>query len=217
MNHLVGRQKEVDRLKKYASSVKSEFVAVYGRRRVGKTYLIRETFAGQFAFQMTGLNNGSMHDQLSEFHAALQLYSPKEMAIKPVRNWLEAFRQLTHILSGQETTGKKVVFLDELPWMDTPKSKFLMGLEHFWNSWGSARRDVLLIVCGSAASWMIKNLLNNRGGLHNRVTGRIKLEPFSLGETEDFLQYKRRAALSQVFSRPGVSQQVGMHLDASRF
>lgn len=191
MKHLVGRHQQIERLKKYAHSIKSEFVAVYGRRRVGKTYLVRETFAGQFAFQMTGLNNGSMYDQLAEFNAALQLYSPKELAIKPAGDWLEAFRQLTQILSLQETNDKKIVFLDELPWMDTPKSKFLMGLEHFWNSWASARRDVLLIVCGSAASWMIKNLLNNRGGLHNRVTGRIKLEPFNLAETEDFLRYKQ--------------------------
>lgn len=193
MEHLVGRQKEISKLKEYAGSVKSEFVAIYGRRRVGKTYLVRETFAGQFSFQVTGLNNGSMRDQLAEFHTALQLYSPKEMPIMPAGDWLEAFRQLSYVLGSQETTGKKVVFLDELPWMDTPKSKFLMGLEHFWNSWASARRDILLIVCGSAASWMIKNLLNNKGGLHNRVTGRIKLGPFSLAETEEFLRYKQSA------------------------
>ncbi|RME07500.1 MAG: ATPase, partial [Bacteroidetes bacterium] len=193
MEKLVGRQREVSKLKAYANSDKSEFVAIYGRRRVGKTYLVRECFAGQFAFQVTGLNNGSMRDQLAEFHAALQLYSPKEMAIRPFDSWLEAFRQLTRVLESQTSMGKKVVFLDELPWMDTPKSRFLMGLEHFWNSWASARRDILLIVCGSAASWMIKNLLNNKGGLHNRVTGRIKLEPFSLAETEEFLRYKQSA------------------------
>ncbi|MAT53524.1 MAG: ATPase [Saprospirales bacterium] len=193
MEKLVGRQREVSKLKAYANSDKSEFVAIYGRRRVGKTYLVRECFAGQFAFQVTGLNNGSMRDQLAEFHAALQLYSPKEMAIRPFDSWLEAFRQLTRVLESQASMGKKVVFLDELPWMDTPKSRFLMGLEHFWNSWASARRDILLIVCGSAASWMIKNLLNNKGGLHNRVTGRIKLEPFSLAETEEFLRYKQSA------------------------
>ena len=191
MEHLVGRQKEVKRLKQYADSVKSEFVAVYGRRRVGKTYLVREVFDGQFSFQMTGLANATMRDQLSQFHAALVQYSPKNAAIEPAKEWLMAFRQLIELLESQEANGKKIVFLDELPWLDTHKSNFLTGLEHFWNSWASARKDVLLIVCGSAASWMIKNLLNNRGGLHNRTTGRIKLEPFNLVETEEFLKYKK--------------------------
>jgi hypothetical protein len=111
--------------------------------------------------------------------------------IEPAKNWLMAFRQLIGLIERKETKGKKVIFLDELPWLDTPKSKFLMGLEHFWNSWASARKDILLIVCGSAASWMIKNLLNNKGGLHNRTTGRIKLEPFNLAETEAFLKNKK--------------------------
>lgn len=189
MEHLIGRQKEIKKLQQYAVSKKSEFVAIYGRRRVGKTYLVREVFAGQFAFQMTGLNNADKQDQLTQFHAALLRYSPRDKEIKPAKTWLAAFLQLIELLENKETTGKKIVFLDELPWLDTHKSKFLSAVEYFWNSWASARRDVLLIVCGSAASWMIKNLLNNKGGLHNRTTGRIKLEPFNLTETEAFLRY----------------------------
>ncbi len=190
MEHLIGRQKEIKKLKYYAESPKSEFVAVYGRRRVGKTYLIREVFDGQFAFQLTGLANVKMKDQLGQFHAALINYSPKQTEVEPAQDWMKAFRQLIDLLENQQVKGKKVIFLDELPWLDTPKSGFLTGLEHFWNSWASARKDILLIVCGSAASWMIKNLLNNRGGLHNRTTGRIRLEPFTLAETEAFLTYK---------------------------
>lgn len=189
MEHLIGRQKEINKLRKYAVSKKSEFVAVYGRRRVGKTYLIREVFADQFAFQMTGLNKGNKREQLSQFHAALVKYSPKDKELKAAKDWFNAFLQLIDLLENKETAGKKIVFIDELPWLDTHKSRFLSGVEYFWNSWASARRDVLLIVCGSAASWMIKNLLNNEGGLHNRVTGRIKLEPFTLAETEVFLKY----------------------------
>lgn len=196
MEHLIGRDQEVRKLKKYSESHKSEFVAIYGRRRVGKTYLIREVFENRFAFQMTGLANANMSDQLSQFHAALLEHSPKDTEIKPAKNWMMAFRQLIGLLKQNNLEEKKVIFLDELPWLDTHKSKFLTGLEHFWNSWASARRDILLIVCGSAASWMIKNLLNNRGGLHNRTTGRIKLEPFTLAETEVFLKYKKA-----VFSR----------------
>lgn len=191
MEHLIGRQKEIRKLKYYADSMKSEFVAVYGRRRVGKTYLIREVFHEQFAFQLTGLANATMQDQLSQFHASMVQYSSPDAFIEPAKDWMTAFRQLSNLLDEKKGKKKKIVFLDELPWLDTHKSKFLMALEHFWNSWASARRDILLIVCGSAASWMIKNLLNNRGGLHNRTTGRIKLEPFTLAETEKFLTYKK--------------------------
>jgi len=188
MEHLIGREKEITALKRYAVSRKSEFIAIYGRRRVGKTYLIRETFEGQFAFQATGLDNVGMKDQLSQFHASLVKYSPENKVLEPAKNWFKAFEQLIDLLEHKETNGKKIVFLDELPWLDSPRSKFLSGLEYFWNSWASARRDILLIVCGSAASWMIKNLLNNKGGLHNRTTGRLKLEPFNLAETEAFFK-----------------------------
>lgn len=189
MEHLIGREKEIKALKRYANSRKSEFIAIYGRRRVGKTYLVREVFKGQFAFQTTGLDNVGMKDQLSQFHAGLVKYSNKTVEFKPAKNWFQAFNQLIELLEQQSKTEKKVIFLDELPWLDSPRSKFLSGLEYFWNSWASARRDILLIVCGSAASWMIKNLLNNKGGLHNRITGRIRLEPFNLAETKAFLQY----------------------------
>ncbi len=190
MKHLIGRQKEIKKLQHYTTSRKSEFIAIYGRRRVGKTYLIREVFAEQFAFQITGLNNISTQDQLIHFHAALIKQKSKSTSIEIAKDWLSAFRNLITVLEEKLTDGKKIIFLDELPWLDTHKSNFLTGLEFFWNSWASARRDILLIVCGSAASWMIKNLLNNKGGLHNRTTGRMKLEPFTLAETEAFLQYK---------------------------
>ncbi|MEN0003460.1 MAG: ATP-binding protein [Bacteroidota bacterium] len=190
MEHLIGRQKEIKRLEYYLHSPKSEFIAVYGRRRVGKTYLVREFFVNEFAFEVTGLNNAGKAAQLSHFYATLLQYGADPEAMEPPKDWLMAFRQLTQLLESKGQDEKKVIFLDELPWLDTPRSNFLTGLELFWNSWASARRDVLLIVCGSAASWMIKNLLNNKGGLHNRVTGRMKLEPFTLAETEAFLNYK---------------------------
>lgn len=193
MEHLVGREKEIKALKRYAQSKKSEFIAVYGRRRVGKTYLIREVYANQFAFQATGLENVGMKDQLTQFHAGLVKHSSNNIQFSPAKNWFKAFGQLIELLESKPTQEKKIVFLDELPWLDSPRSKFLSGLEFFWNSWASARRDILLIVCGSAASWMIKNLLNNKGGLHNRTTGRIKLEPFSLAETASFFKYKQLA------------------------
>jgi AAA+ ATPase superfamily predicted ATPase len=190
MEHLTGRKKEVRRLQQYLNSKKSEFVVIYGRRRVGKTYLIREFFENQFSFQMTGLANAPMGDQLTQFHASMVRYNSSDLEVKPAQNWIMAFQQLIGLLEADDSQEKKVIFLDELPWIDTPRSKFLTGLEHFWNSWASARRDILLIVCGSAASWMVKNILNNKGGLHNRATGRMKLEPFSLKETAAFLEYK---------------------------
>ncbi len=193
MIQLIGRQKEIKKLKALLASGRSEFCAIYGRRRVGKTFLVREVFENRFSFQLTGMANVGMKQQLSQFHAELVRHFPGRAEIIPAQDWFTAFRQLISLLENQKTKGKKIVFLDELPWLDTRGSKFLSGLEHFWNSWASARNDILLIVCGSAASWMISNLINNRGGLHNRVTDRIKLEPFRLTETEQFLKNKKVA------------------------
>lgn len=191
MNPIIGRKKELKQLRSYLTSRKSEFVAVYGRRRVGKTFLIRKAYDNQFAFQLTGLANVNMRDQLGQFHAALLKYNTTPYwQPEPSTNWFAAFQQLEALLERQNTAGKKVIFLDELPWLDTKNSKFLSGLEHFWNSWASARNDIVLVVCGSAAAWMLNHLIKNRGGLHNRLTARMRLHPFTLAETEEFLKEK---------------------------
>lgn len=191
MNPLIGRKKEVKKLKSYLVSRKSEFIAVYGRRRVGKTFLIRKTYKDQFVFQLTGLANASMKEQLGQFNVALAQYATTiNYQPNSASNWFEAFRALIAYLEKLPTNNKKVIFLDELPWLDTHNSRFLTGLEHFWNSWASAREDIVLIVCGSAAAWMLNHLIKNRGGLHNRLTDRIKLQPFTLAETETFLEEK---------------------------
>lgn len=190
MQKLIGREEEVGDLKNHYHSYKSEFVAIYGRRRVGKTFLVRTVFEGQLSFHLTGIANVGMKHQIGKFHAAVGQYFPDHSDLAPATDWFIAFQQLIELLEKNPTTSKKVIFLDELPWLDTKGSNFLSALEHFWNSWASARDDILLIVCGSAASWMIKNLLKNRGGLHNRVTDRMKLEPFSLAETAKFFQYR---------------------------
>ncbi|MDO8367066.1 MAG: ATPase [Saprospiraceae bacterium] len=168
---------------------KSAFVAVYGRRRVGKTYLVRHVFEEKFTFHLTGIANVGLQPQLANFYAALVRYFPwLEDKPMPV-DWFQAFQYLISALERSQDV-RKVLFLDELPWFDYPRSGFIPALEHFWNSFASARRDILLLVCGSAASWMINNLINNRGGLHNRVTHRIRLDPFTLNECEAFLQQK---------------------------
>jgi AAA+ ATPase superfamily predicted ATPase len=181
---LIGRKQEQQELLAAANDEYSKFVAVYGRRRVGKTFLIRETFNYQFTFQHTGLANSKSQAQLMSFAASLQNASGKSQP--KFKNWYEAFFALEQWL-GSLPDGKKIVFFDELPWMDTPKSNFIAGLEHFWNSWASARKDILLIVCGSATSWIFNKLINNHGGLHNRLTNRILLRPFTLAECEEFV------------------------------
>jgi uncharacterized protein len=187
MENIIGRYKEIEVLNKSYNSTKSEFVAIYGRRRVGKTFLIRQTFSENTTFQLTGVNNATSRQQLANFYAALTKQQGGDFSIP--KNWFDAFQQLITVLEKSADT-KKVIFLDELPWLDTPKSDFLIALEHFWNSWASARNDVLLIVCGSSASWILNKLINNKGGLHNRVTVRIKLDPFNLLECEAFFQAK---------------------------
>jgi AAA+ ATPase superfamily predicted ATPase len=190
VNNLIGRQKELTAIQNLLSSPKSEFLAIYGRRRVGKTFLVRESFNGEFSFYVTAMANTAMRQQLANFGVALKKYGAASPPKDLPKTWLDAFVRLGELLEKRKDKKKKVVFIDELPWFDTPRSSFISALEHFWNSWASARNDIVLVVCGSAASWMINKLIRNTGGLYNRVTKRIKLEPFSLHETELFLQYK---------------------------
>ena len=189
MNKVIGRKKELNLFHTLKSERSPVFLAVYGRRRVGKTFLIRQGFDNKFDFYLTGMSNVNLSQQLANFHAALVKYNTLANEEEPASEWFTAFQQLIALLESSKS-DKKIVFLDELPWLDTAQSGFVPALEHFWNSWASARTDIILIVCGSAAGWMVNKLINNRGGLHNRVTHRIKLEPFILKECEEFLEYK---------------------------
>lgn len=185
---LVGRKYEQQKLKELLKSQESEFVAVYGRRRVGKTYLIRETFANKISFQHTGILDAGLPEQLKEFRESLK-NAGLERCPMP-KTWYDAFHLLEKLLSTK-TAKKKVVFIDEMPWLDTPKSNFVRALDHFWNSWASARKDIVLIVCGSATSWIISKIINNYGGLHNRLTKHIYLNPFTLKECEDYSKNRK--------------------------
>jgi hypothetical protein len=187
--NLIGRKGNKENLKNCLDSNQSCLVAVYGRRRIGKTFLIRQYFADNMVFDIIGLHNGSLQDQLKHFRNTLVKSGYKD-AVEAPKTWLSAFYMLENYMDTLNTAKRKVIFLDELPWMDTPRSKFLMAFENFWNSYCTKRTDLIIVICGSAASWMIKKILNNKGGLYNRVTHKIRLYPFTLHETELFLQSK---------------------------
>lgn len=180
---MIGRKDEQRRLLAAHASEYSEFVAVYGRRRVGKTFLVRETFGYSFTFQHTGVANGTLAEQLQQFRAAVieQGYE----ACPRLKSWFDAFDALKHVIS-RSSAERKTVFIDELPYMDVTGSRLIPALEHFWNAWASARKDVLLIICGSATSWVLNNVVHSKGGLHGRVTGRIRLQPFNLAECREY-------------------------------
>jgi AAA+ ATPase superfamily predicted ATPase len=190
MNTIAGRKEEQKLMKMLLEGDKPEFLAIYGRRRVGKTFLVRCVYQKEIVFQMTGTANSTTQRELTNFFTSLKLADPGTEYDKCPENWFTAFRLLQSYLEKRKER-KKVVFFDELPWIDTPRSDFISGLEHFWNAWASARPDIILVVCGSAASWMINNLINNKGGLYNRVTRRIRLMPFTLFETEDYFRIKK--------------------------
>ena len=190
---MIGRIKERNMLLDAYSSVDSEFVAVFGRRRVGKTFLVRETFGEGFAFQHTGVKNETGAVQLARFRQSLIEHG--HVSCPVLKNWFEAFDNLKTVIKSSEAE-RKVVFIDEIPWMGRSDVHFISALEHFWNGWVSARKDVLLIVCGSATSWVLEKIVHSRGGLHNRVTYRIRLDPFTLKECEEYarsrgLEYTR--------------------------
>lgn len=194
MTNIIGRKKEIDELGRLYNAENSEFVAVYGRRRVGKTYLIKEVFRDRFTFWHTGLSPYDhdkkflLRDQLQTFFYSLQDYGLEGESCP--KSWLEAFRLLEKLLIQKDDGKRQVVFIDELPWMDTARSRFIPAFEHFWNGWASKRDNILLIVCGSATSWMEDNLINNKGGLYNRLNREMKLHPFTLAECEAYFRSK---------------------------
>lgn len=183
---IVGRKKELSLINQYFNSGKAEFIAVYGRRRVGKTFLIRQHFRNQFAFDMTGIMEGTKSEQITAFHTALKTYG---YTGKKNTNWIDAFFALRQVLESRIEEGKRcVIFIDELPCLDTPKAGFVNALGHFWNNWANWQSEIMLIVCGSATSWMVRNVIDNHGGLHDRITHEIHLHPFTLTETEEFFK-----------------------------
>ena len=187
---IIGRKEEIRELEKCERSKKSELICVYGRRRVGKTYLVEQTYADYFAFRATGVESGNTRTQLKSFKQRLEEAGDKEKRIPA--NWFEAFSRLEKVLSAKETKrsvhGKKIVFFDEFPWFATARSDFLEAFGEFWNRCGTVGRDYLFIICGSATSWIIKNVLEDSGSLYDRVTSQIFLRPFTLRETEMYMQ-----------------------------
>lgn len=186
---LLGREKEQKRLLSLLESDESEFVAIYGRRRVGKTYLVRQTFNEKFAFEHTGLQDANKVSQLAEFR--LSLMRSGMTNVPKLHSWSDAFFLLGQHLASLPKGKKKVVFIDELPWMDTAGSHFVSALDHFWNGWANMRDDIVLIICGSATSWIISKIVHNYGGLHNRLTAQIYLRPFTLRECEQYAKSRR--------------------------
>lgn len=183
---LIGRHEEIQELNRLLKSQEAEFLALYGRRRVGKTFLIREHYKKQMCFELTGLKDGLLKEQLANFHHELGQRSRKQYDCPD--SWQSAFQQLAAHLQTLRGSKKRVIFLDELPWLASARSRFLPALDYFWNTVLSRDPRFILIICGSAASWMIAKVIDHKGGLHNRVTARMKLEPFSLAESELFLK-----------------------------
>ena len=193
---IIGRTQEQSKLQELYESQKAEFLVVYGRRRTGKTFLLREYFEDKFAFFHTALSPFEMADnnelllrqQLRRFGDTLRSFG--SLSAGAPADWFEAFDRLIDLISRQSKKKRLVVFIDELPWLDTPRSNFVTAFEHFWNSWGAGRHNLFLIVCGSATSWITNKLLNNTGGLYGRSTCEMQIVPFTLGECEKFYQKK---------------------------
>ena len=184
--NVIGRKHEIMQLQEFYNSGKAEFVAVYGRRRVGKTFLIDEFFDRQYAFSVSGILGGAHVEQMSAFVLAMRQIGYQGGVFD---SWLDAFYILGELLEKQLVANQRcVIFIDELPCFDTPRTGFINAFSHFWNTWGQRHREVLLIVCGSATTWMTKNIIDSYGGLHNRITREMHLHPFTLAETEQMLR-----------------------------
>ena len=187
---ITGRKSQQKILEELLTIEKSSFVAVTGRRRIGKTYLIDTFYKKQITFRLTGIQNANKKEQLINFTETLNQYS-KHQLIKPITSWQEAFIYLKNFLQTLDSKKKKVIFIDELPWISTFKSNFIQFLAHFWNDYLSKEKNFILIVCGSSTSWLTKKIINDKGGLHNRLTTVINLKPFTLKETKDFFKTRK--------------------------
>ena len=185
-NRIIGRSAECERLEKCLRADQAQLIIVYGRRRVGKTFLINQFFGGRFDFKLTGAYAQPREIQLRYFSAELSRQTGEKRPTP--KDWIEAFQLLREYLSSLPTEEKHVVFFDEMPWMDTQRSGFLPAFEWFWNDWGCTQENLIFVVCGSATSWMIEKIADNKGGLFNRQTCRLYLQPFTLHETELYLR-----------------------------
>ncbi|NVO19534.1 MAG: AAA family ATPase [Bacteroidetes bacterium] len=190
MENTIGRTSEIAILSKIINSGEAELLAVYGRRRVGKTFLIRNVFKKHMAFEFSGLHGATLDQQLENFTGTLSKASGSLPLAKPA-NWIQALQLLSDYLTPVLKKNRKVVFFDEFPWINTKRSGFLPAFENFWNSWASNQKNLVVVICGSAASWMIQNVIRNKGGLHNRVTRKIRLLPFTVSETEQYLKARK--------------------------
>lgn len=193
MAKIIGRKKEQEELLRLYGRDEAQLVTVHGRRRVGKTYLVRETFKNQFAFYHTGLSplelkgKNLLDAQLRAFLVSLREYGSKHNQ-RPT-DWAEAFLWLKELISSKSSKKRQVIFIDEMPWLDTPKSNFVTAFEHFWNGWGSGQDNIMLIACGSASGWIQDHLIDSPGGFYGRTSSNIHLAPFTLSESEQLLAY----------------------------
>ncbi len=187
---MIGRKTEIEKIERLLASERAEFLAVTGRRRVGKTFLVDTLLKKHYCFSMTGIQNGSMAAQLVNFGIKLSEYDGTNLPQQP-ENWQMAFLRLKAYLRTLPKGQKQVIFLDELPWIDTPKSGFVQMLAHFWNDYLSKEPRFILVICGSATSWIVRKVINDPGGLHNRITENIHLQPFTLSEARAFLAAKK--------------------------
>jgi uncharacterized protein len=185
---LVGREFESTKMLNFLESKESELLAVIGRRRVGKTFLIKKIYQNELIFHITGLQDVNKNLQIQNFIEARNDFFPESKQFAVPNNWLTAFAQLKQVL-GKPKKKKRVLFFDELPWLAGSSSEFLKAFDHFWNSW-AIDQNLVVVICGSSASWMITHIINHKGGLHNRVTQKIHLQPFTLQETEKYFASK---------------------------
>ncbi|MBQ4291193.1 MAG: ATP-binding protein [Muribaculaceae bacterium] len=189
MEKLIGRNREIAELERCLSSERSEFVVVSGRRRIGKTFLVNTVLKGRTTMSFVGSHKSPKARQLQKFAQAMQQSALCDV-LPQLTSWYDAFDVLEAALSKCDVGIKKVLFFDEMPWIDTPGSEFVAALEDFWNGWASLRDDIMLVACGSATSWLVDQLIENQGGLHNRVTSRIALQPFNLNECKQYVESK---------------------------
>ena len=194
---IIARKREKQILESVLRSKSSELVCVYGRRRIGKTYLVRNFFEScdnVIYFELTGQKQESgeyapLKYQLANFKYQFERTFDRD--IPQPTSWQNAFTVLRKETERfKDSTSKLILFFDELPWLCSPRSGFFEALDQAWNTTFERQPNVKVIVCGSAASWMLKKIIHAKAGFSRRITHKIRLTLFSLKETKEYLLFK---------------------------
>ncbi len=186
--NFVGRDYELDQLNTLYKAEGSQLVAVYGRRRVGKSTLVEQLMLHKPNLQFEGLEKVRTKGQIEQFTIDLRHQVADSILDSVVfANWQAVFEYLTRYFD--ECQEKQLIFFDEFQWMAVGQSKLVSLIKSYWDRYWS-KQNIMLVLCGSVSSYMIKRVIKSKA-MYGRINYELALQPFSPPEIKLLLNNKR--------------------------